>query len=338
MSSLTSVVQTFAEDRAQFGERADQWSLGVILYLCACCQPIRCGFAKNKKYLDLPKGLQSVIEGLVKRDPAERFTADQVLRSSYILEVARPSASNEAQELASDFADTWANSAAVDFASLRPSSQPVHIEHTEDRGISPGQLQDLCNFLTATIPNSGWSDWNGVALASSTINLYDVNKYVILPMTEGDQCSYIEAIASNAIDQRPNWFVSHWWGEPVLDFTKCLCEHAEKRGLESAVFWVCAYSKTLAHCAVWALTQIGAGNNQHNLSSELGSIDPRDSVSLQAEGPYQPADTLNPVCRPSLKPCTVAKASYWYSTSSLQQCHSGGSGVQSLNPPCHSVC
>ena len=38
-------------------------------------------------------------------------------------------------------------------------------------------------------------------------------------------------------------FVSHWWGEPVLDFIKCLQKHAEVRELgEDPTSWVCAYA------------------------------------------------------------------------------------------------
>ena len=30
--------------------------------------------------------------------------------------------------------------------------------------------------------------------------------------------------------QPPEWFVSHWWGEPVSDFLACLEQHALDRG------------------------------------------------------------------------------------------------------------
>ena len=60
-------------------------------------------------------------------------------------------------------------------------------------------------------------------------------------------------------------FVSHWWGEPVLDFIKCVEEHARVRELgEDATYWVCAYA-----------------NNQHELGQDIGS-DPRDSSFYKA--------------------------------------------------------
>jgi hypothetical protein len=55
-------------------------------------------------------------------------------------------------------------------------------------------------------------------------------------------------------EQVPLYFVSHWWGEPVLDFVKCLEQHAVDRGLGvDSPYWVCAYA-----------------NNQWKLDDEIG--------------------------------------------------------------------
>ena len=52
--------------------------------------------------------------------------------------------------------------------------------------------------------------------------------------------THIELMASAA--QLPKWFVSHWWGEPVVEFLACLTAHAKDRQLKklSAAYWVCA--------------------------------------------------------------------------------------------------
>ena len=43
--------------------------------------------------------------------------------------------------------------------------------------------------------------------------------------------------------QPPQWFASHWWGEPVLDFARCVNSHAELRHISAdAAYWVCAYA------------------------------------------------------------------------------------------------
>merc|ERR1719487_2171218 len=81
------------------------------------------------------------------------------------------------------------------------------------------------------------------------------------------QCSYVDLVApAGTRAQTPNWFVSHWWGEPVLDFIACVEQHAKVRALkpEDAVYWVCAYA-----------------NNQHKLDSDI-TADPKDSAFAKA--------------------------------------------------------
>ena len=41
------------------------------------------------------------------------------------------------------------------------------------------------------------------------------------------QCAFVELLA--LADQPPRWFVSHWWGEPIVHFAACLRLHAETR-------------------------------------------------------------------------------------------------------------
>ena len=62
------------------------------------------------------------------------------------------------------------------------------------------------------------------------VTLYDCNTYVILPATAEKECSMVELMASE--EQPPHYFVSHWWGEPIVDFLRCLRRHAEARRLE----------------------------------------------------------------------------------------------------------
>ena len=62
------------------------------------------------------------------------------------------------------------------------------------------------------------------------VTLYACNTYVILPATAEKECSMVELMASE--EQPPHYFVSHWWGEPIVDFLRCLRRHAEARRLE----------------------------------------------------------------------------------------------------------
>ena len=60
--------------------------------------------------------------------------------------------------------------------------------------------------------------------------MYDVTKYFVKPKTQERQCSYVELVAPPGIKaQRPKWFISHWWGEPVKDFIKAVEYHARQR-------------------------------------------------------------------------------------------------------------
>lgn len=84
-------------------------------------------------------------------------------------------------------------------------------------------------------------------------------------MTADERCSFVEAVAEDAEHQRPLWFVSHWWGEAIVDFLSCIQHHQRIRELpDPSAYWVCAYA-----------------NNQHELGTELGT-DPMQSSFLRA--------------------------------------------------------
>ena len=61
-------------------------------------------------------------------------------------------------------------------------------------------------------------------LTPETVNLYHLNEHFIKPMCAERRCSYVELVASGP--QPPAWFVSHWWGEPVTLFLRCIEQHA----------------------------------------------------------------------------------------------------------------
>ena len=55
-------------------------------------------------------------------------------------------------------------------------------------------------------------------------------RFVINPATVAHRCSMVEIMASD--EQPPDFFVSHFWAEPILDFLLCIERHSEARGLE----------------------------------------------------------------------------------------------------------
>lgn len=157
-----------------------------------------------------------------------------------------------------------------EFASLTGNRSCLHISLVEERGILPRQLEALVGFIRARCNDSdeisGWTDLRtSDSLRLSSINLYSVTHWIIKPLTAAARCSYVEAIAMDATSQVPSWFVSHWWGEAIVDFLKCVQTHQQVRTLpDLSAYWVCAYA-----------------NNQHELGTELGS-DPMQSSFLKA--------------------------------------------------------
>lgn len=51
----------------------------------------------------------------------------------------------------------------------------------------------------------------------------------------------MECIASEP--RKPDYFISHWWGEPVMDFIKCIEHFCRDFNVpDTTTFWVCAYA------------------------------------------------------------------------------------------------
>ena len=132
------------------------------------------------------------------------------------------------------------------------------IPKVEERGITLRQLRFIYKHVEARCKREKWTNIHGESLTPEKVNLYDVNKYVILPLTEKTEKSFVEMIARKP--QKPRWFVSHYWGEPLKDFIECLSQHVsdfrighkEEGGQmdETVPVWVCAYAN-----AQWKLDE-----------------------------------------------------------------------------------
>ena len=143
--------------------------------------------------------------------------------------------------------DRSANSLGLDFSCFGTKSTPI--PDPAQRGIKLHQLLALKAFIEKHAEESGelilWVDRNGKPNHKDSLNLYDLVKYVVNPATAEHKCSFVELVTPEGKEDTaiPQWFVSHWWGEPVLDFIKCTQEHARVRELgEDACYWVCAYA------------------------------------------------------------------------------------------------
>uniref|UniRef100_A0A7S2HEF6 Uncharacterized protein n=1 Tax=Zooxanthella nutricula TaxID=1333877 RepID=A0A7S2HEF6_9DINO len=141
------------------------------------------------------------------------------------------------------------------FEALRSPGCGCRIGRAEHRAIT---LPQLC-ALRAYMQGYDFVSRSGEPLGTESVNLYDVVTHIVKPATALAKVSYVELVATGP--QHPRWFVSHWWGEPVLQFVQCLSQHSADRGLSAeSPYWVCAYA-----------------NNQWNVQGEVGD-DPRSSA------------------------------------------------------------
>jgi len=114
------------------------------------------------------------------------------------------------------------------------------------RGITVPQLERIFEVAVHQCKQHRWRSTepgrHAEVLTADTITLYDLAKYWIEPETQERKCSMVELIAAGP--QPPEWFVSHWWGEPVKDFITCLRQHLKDRDLplDTTAYWVCAYA------------------------------------------------------------------------------------------------
>ena len=134
---------------------------------------------------------------------------------------------------------------------------------TEERGITLQQLRAFYALIMTCCERDGWVDYEGRPLTPERVNLHDACKYVIKPATAQRQCSWVDLVANGP--QRPKWFVSHWWGHPVLMTLRCIEQHAVDHGYdENVCYWVCAYAI-----------------NQHDMNGDL-RMDPSECAFVRA--------------------------------------------------------
>ena len=159
-----------------------------------------------------------------------------------------------------------------------PSIDTSATPPVEYRGITLHQLRAVKANVRRLCVKEEWTDRHDVLLTPEAVTLYDVNKYIIVPFTKEAKKSFVTCLPSTAGPQPPRFFMSHWWGESVADFIKCLeqavrdfarnhTDEDDRRGggmTADTPVWICAY-----------------GNNQHSLGDDI-TTDPKDSGFAKA--------------------------------------------------------
>jgi len=136
----------------------------------------------------------------------------------------------------------------------RSSEPPVKY-----RRITLRQLRAVWANVVCGCVSGGWTDYKGNLLVPDKVTLYDVNKYVIKPFTAKQKIYFVEALPSTARPQLPRSYISHRWGEPLIQFIQILEQAVLDFRVSCSIYgdqvsrgggmtadtpvWVCAYSK-----------------------------------------------------------------------------------------------
>ena len=140
----------------------------------------------------------------------------------------------------------------------------LRIENTHMRGLTVEMLEELADIVQKVL-ETGYTitdKVSGKEVTMDTMNLYHLDEHFIRPLTKAHQCSFVELSTKVKTKEEaiPNFFVSHWWGTPLVDTIRMLNLHKKnalsiKDGVRYSV-WICAFA-----------------NRQHSLHEEIPETD-----------------------------------------------------------------
>lgn len=132
------------------------------------------------------------------------------------------------------------------------------IKKAELRGITAEQLDAIYHF--AEWKCSCWHETSrhsgrcGEPLTIETLNFHNLNEWVILPATAkpvgaDEDCAFAELLSM--VEQPPDWYVMHSWGESLQAFRALIKEHTALRKTgnvgtsveKPTVYWFCACAR-----------------------------------------------------------------------------------------------
>lgn len=120
----------------------------------------------------------------------------------------------------------------------------VQISDVALRGVTLEQLTELQEFMVDTLLKLDLVDAeSGKSATWDELTLFQVREHFILPLTQGNRCSFAESVAPGM--QPPMWMVSHWWGTPFAFTVRMLQLQARSRHLHGAscvTYWCDAFA------------------------------------------------------------------------------------------------
>ncbi|CAJ1405515.1 unnamed protein product [Effrenium voratum] len=134
------------------------------------------------------------------------------------------------------------------------------IEKAEWRGIFRSQLDDLIVFIKEVLDKAPVQ--GGERLSWGMVDMYRATEMFVKPLTRSFRCSFAELVATEpqegdlwdgpsslrAMDpgEVPKWFVSHWWGTPLMQTAAMLKYHGDQRQAKKpAAMWLDAFALCL---------------------------------------------------------------------------------------------
>eukprot|EP00747_Dinoflagellata_sp_TGD_P050799 gnl/TRDRNA2_/TRDRNA2_146975_c0_seq1.p1 gnl/TRDRNA2_/TRDRNA2_146975_c0~~gnl/TRDRNA2_/TRDRNA2_146975_c0_seq1.p1 ORF type:complete len:1044 (+),score=134.06 gnl/TRDRNA2_/TRDRNA2_146975_c0_seq1:103-3234(+) len=144
----------------------------------------------------------------------------------------------------------------TDFTELRTLDLSCcRIDQVESRGMTVRQLEQLLAFARKNCWQEdngtviGWVDGDrqsltfGQSLSPETLNFYQAVDWVLRPACYESRCSFVELISRSAEKQKPAWYVSHSFIDPITQLVSCLKEHVQLRGFQDKTpYWIAAFS------------------------------------------------------------------------------------------------
>ena len=89
------------------------------------------------------------------------------------------------------------------------------VEQVERRVVTLLELRIIRAMIVGLcVPEQWKSSWDKHALTPETVNLYDFNSTVIMPLTKESKLSFKELFPTDA--GAPDVYTSHWWGGRFL--------------------------------------------------------------------------------------------------------------------------
>jgi len=168
--------------------------------------------------------------------------------SEFVDYITGAKAQGEAEpEKEEKFSDTifWVDTVPLPEVYQQRSS---HIAMAHERAIYRPQLDELMKLIKEVLEAVSISEGTR-RLTWGSLNMYQASEHFLKPLTQRfDPCSFVEPVAAEP--QVPEWFVSHWWGTPLVQTFAMLKYHQEQRegeAGEASAWWIDSFARCL-HC------------------------------------------------------------------------------------------